>query len=262
MQIIKVGFVSSEKTRNCADSPNKLLSFLRKIETNEKGTPVNYNSLSLEEIHVNLEDVKESDYLIFENSKEIFERNYKSFFIGGDHSITYPIIRAFNKIEKNPFLIVFDAHTDCSNSDEELNRSWIRKLVDSGFNPSSVIIVSSRNILVEELKFLKNFKIQVVKMDILQEELEGMCDIIMERARNSSGFYISIDVSCLDSAFSPGAIDNEPGGLSSRELIYFLKRLVLLKNFRGADIVEIDSNKDLNDMTMKLGAKLLADMIY
>lgn len=260
MQIIKVPFSSCEKTKECINTPNKVLEELKKIGSNEKGVIINYNSLNLEEIHVNLEDMNESDYLIFENAKEAFLRNPKSFFIGGEHSITYPIMRAFNKTEKNPFLIVFDSHANCSLSGD-LNESWVRRLIDYNFVPSSIVFISSRNISIEELEFLKDFKIHVVRMDILQEDLEGICDVIMERARNSSGFYISIDLSCVDPAFAPGAIDIEPVGLTSCELIYFIKRLVLLKNFKGADIVNIDSTKDFNDMTLKLGAKILAEMI-
>jgi len=79
-------------------------------------------------------------------------------------------------------------------------------------------------------------------MDVLDEDIEGVCDMIMERARASSGFYISIDMDCLDPAFAPGVVYSEPGGLSSRDLIHFLKRLKLLDNFRGADIVEINPN--------------------
>ena len=97
-------------------------------------------------------------------------------------------------------------------------------------------------------------------MDVLNE-LEEICDMIMERARQASGFYVSIDIDCVDPAFAPGTGYLEPGGLSSRELIYFIRRLSLLENFRGADIVEINPDKDINRITIKLGARLLAEMI-
>ena len=99
------------------------------------------------------------------------------------------------------------------------------------------------------------------ELKVLREELEGVCDLVMERARKSGGFYISIDIDCVDPGFALGACDLEPGGMSSRDLIYFVKRMVLLENFRGADIVEINPDKDINEMTIKLGAKLLSEMI-
>lgn len=83
----------------------------------------------------------------------------------------------------------------------------------------------------------------------------------MERARDSKGFYVSLDIDCVDPGFAPGVNNLEPGGLSSRELIYFIKRLSILDNFRGGEIVEINPEKDINKMTVKLGAKLLGEMI-
>jgi agmatinase len=98
-------------------------------------------------------------------------------------------------------------------------------------------------------------------MDVLQENIHEVCDTVMERVRSSGGFYISVDMHCVDPAFAPGVYEGEPGGLSSRELIYFIKRLSLLDNFKGGDIVEINPEKDVHGMTIKLGAKLLSEMI-
>ena len=240
----------------------EVIKALRDIGSSEKGKIIDVDSLNLEEIHVNLENIEEANYLIFENSKEIFEKNFKTLFIGGDHSISYPILKAFNKVEENPLLLVFDAHADCKRGGKNpSNEEWVRKLVEEGFNPHRIILVGVRNLAKEEIEFINRNGITLIKMDILQEDLEGVCDLIMERAREASGFYVSIDVDCLDPAFAPGTGVIEPGGLSSRELIYFIKRLVLLENFKGGDIVEINPDKDINEMTVKLGAKLLGEIV-
>ena len=98
------------------------------------GKIIHFDKISIEEIHVNQNNLEESNYLIFENSKEIFEKNSKAFFIGGDHSISFPILNAFNKIEKNPFLIIFDAHADCMKPGKEpTHEEWLRALVEKGF---------------------------------------------------------------------------------------------------------------------------------
>ena len=263
MQIIKVGLINAKgKTNGCEKAPNAILDALKNIASNEKGELIDYPSLNFEEIHVNSDNLEEANYLIFENSREIFERNFKSLFLGGDHSISYPILRAFNKTEKNPLLIVFDAHADCCECTKIPNHeSWLRGLIQDGFNPGSVILVSTRNVWEEEIDFLKKNKILLIKMELLMEDLEGVCDLLMERARASSGFYLSIDIDCVDPSAAPGTGYLEPGGLSSRELIYFIKRLNLLKNFKGADIVEINPSLDVNGMSVKLGAKLLSEMI-
>lgn len=263
MQIIRIRLINSlGKTKGCEKAPVEVIKALRDIGSNEKGKIINVDALNLEEIHVDLENIDEANYLIFENSKEIFEKNFKTLFIGGDHSISYPILKAFNKVEENPLLIIFDAHADCKNPGKNpSNEEWVRKLIKGGFNPHRIILVGVRNLGKEEIEFINENGISWIKMEVLQEDLEGVCDLVMERARDASGFYISIDIDCVDPAFAPGTGGIEPGGLSSRELIYFIKRLVLLENFKGGDIVEINPDKDINGMTVKLGAKILSDMI-
>jgi arginase family enzyme len=263
MQIIRVRSINgSGKTKGCENAPVEVLRALKEIGSSEKGKLTEFEKLNLEEIHVDLNNISEANYLIFKNSIEILERNSKSFFIGGDHNISYSILSAFKKVYKNPLLIVFDAHADCRISEKEpSNREWLRKLVEDGFNSRNIILISTRNIWEEEAEFLEKNKITVIKMDLLQEDLTGVCDLVMERARDSEGFYISVDIDCVDPGFAPGAAYTEPGGLSSRDLIYFIKRLSLLNNFRGADIVEINPSKDVNGMTVKLGAKILCEMI-
>lgn len=264
MQIIRVRLINplSKEEAGCEKSPNLILEKLKEIETSEKGKIIEFEKLNLEEIHVDLENIEEASHLIYENSKEIFEKNFKAFFLGGDHSITYPILRAFNKIEENPLLIVFDAHADCILGGKYPKPGeQIRKLIENGFDAKKITIIGARNFYKEEIEFLENNKITIIKMDVLREDLDGICDLVMERARSSSGFFISIDIDGVDPAFAPGVNYPEPGGISSRDLTYFIKRLSLLENFRGGDIVNINPDKDLNGITIKLGAKLLAEMI-
>ncbi|VVB78656.1 N(1)-aminopropylagmatine ureohydrolase [uncultured archaeon] len=264
MQIISVKLINSpDGKKGCEKSPVEILKSLKEIEINEKGKIVEFDKLNLSEIHVNSDNIEEANHLIFENSKEAFGRNFKSFFLGGDHSISFSIARAFKKIELDPLLIIFDAHLDCKESGKSPDSiGWLRKLVEGGwFNPEKIVLIGVRRYLKEELDFLKENRITLIKMDVLQFEIDGVCDIVMERARKSTGFYVSIDMDCVDPAYAPGVSNPETGGISSRDLIYFIKRLVLLNNFRGADIVEINSLKDINGMTVKLGAKLLSEMI-
>ncbi len=261
MEIIRIRLISSEETEGCEKAPIEILKSLRKIKTSESENEIDVDKLNLEEIHINLEDKKEANHLIYENSKESFEKNFKTFFIGGDGSICYPISNAFNKIEENPLLIIFDAHGDCKNTEGINNKNWLRKLIEKEFDGKKIVLIGSRNLSLEERNFIKKEGITLIKLDLIQEDINEVCDLIMERARTSSGFFISIDIDCVDPAFAPGVTNPEPGGLSSREIIYFIKRLKLLNNFRGADINETNISKDLNEITIKLSAKLLSEMI-
>ena len=259
MQIIRVR-LCSEETKGCEQAPIEVLKVLKGIENSEAGKVIDFNKLNLEEIHVNLDDKNEAHYLIFENSKEIFEKNSKSFFIGGDQSIDYSILRAFDKIQDDGLLIVFDGRGDCIGS-ELSNRTWLRKLIENGFSGSRIVLVGVRDIGLEETEFLKENQVTIIKMDLLQEDLEGICDLVMERARDSKGFYISLDIGIVDPGFAPGVSFGSIGGLSSREMIYFIKRLMLLGNFRGSTISEINVDKDINGITVGLSGKILGEMI-
>jgi arginase len=263
MQIIRVRLINSMgKTNGCEKAPVEVMKALRKIGSSETGKEIDVDGLNLEEIHVDLDNLEEANYLIFKNAKEAFERNKKVFFIGGDHSISYPLVKAFGKVEDNPLLIVFDAHADCIEPGKEpTHEEWLRGLVEQGFPGDKIILISARNFYDNELEFINKHKITLISMGVLQEDLQGVCDLVMERARSANGFYVSIDIDAVDPAHAPGVAYAEPGGMSSRDLIYFMKRLNLLDNFRGADIVEINPDKDFNEITVKLGAKLLAEML-
>ena len=83
----------------------------------------------------------------------------------------------------------------------------------------------------------------------------------MSIAKEWDAMYISIDIDVLDPAFAPGTGYCEPGGLSTRELLYMIQRLKWLKNYEIADIVEIAADKDINNMTICAAAKIVRELI-
>ncbi|MBR9705574.1 arginase family protein [Candidatus Pacearchaeota archaeon] len=264
MQITKIKLVNSMgKTKGCELAPDLVIDELRRIGHNEKGTRIDFDQLNIREIGFDMNNLEEALFNIQRDSRTSFEKHFKNLFIGGDHNISYSVCKSFLKTEKNPLILIFDAHADCMQAGKEpTHEEWLRKLLEEEhLGSSNIVMISTRNIWKEEVEFIRRNKITIISMDVLQEDLHGVCDMLMERARSSSGFYVSIDIDCLDPAFAPGTGYIEPGGLSSRELIYMLKRLVMLDNFRGADIVEINPKKDINNMTVRLGAKLLSEMV-
>ena len=260
MQIVKIAGINGlGKTKGCENAPVEILNALGEIGSSEKGKIIDKKLLEIEEVHIS-NNVEEANELIYENAKEFFEEQNRNFFIGGDHSISYSLVRAFNDVFRDGFLIIFDAHADCMKVGKEpSHEEWLRGIIEKGFLKENIVLVGVRNIWPEEKAFLEEKKVMVVEMKQIQENIGEVCDLLMEKARNKEALYISIDIDVVDPAYARGTGYLEPGGLSSRELIYFLQRLVLLKNFKAADIVEINPNKDRE--TAKLGAKLLAELI-
>ena len=268
MLIVKIpGINGLGETKGCEKAGNVILESLKEIYSNERGVPIDTRLLDLEEIHLDNSDLEMSNGLIYKNSLEFFEEKPKTIFLGGDHSISFSTTRAFleycKKSEKEPCLIVFDAHPDCMDSaDSKLptHEEWLRGLVESGFPVENIFLIGVRNSDPLETVFLKKHRIKVMNMNQILENLEDSCDTIMEFSKDKE-LYISIDIDVIDPAFAPGTGYKEPGGLTTRQFLYLIQRLNLVKNLRAVDIVEINPDKDIKDLTVKLGAKILAELI-
>jgi arginase family enzyme len=268
MFIVKIpGINGLGKTEGCERAGNAILDALKEIYSSEAGIPIEVPALDLEEIHLNNKNLELSNELIYKNSFEMFETKPQTLFLGGDHSITYSTTKAFLKYcksnKKNPCLIVFDAHPDCMEPMKEpSHEEWLRKIIEEGFPKENVLLVGTRNSYKDEITFLKQNKIKIISMNSLIEDLHEMCDTIMEFS-NGKELYVSIDIDVVDPAFAPSTGYPEAGGLTSRQFIYLIQRIKKIKNLKAVDIVEINEkmDKENNNQTVKLGAKILAELI-
>lgn len=252
MKIVKVGSSLGCLGKNigCEKAPEEVINCLKEIWTNENGKGLVYDVSDIED--KNIEEL---------NKK--LENSDGDIFIGGDHAITYASFKGFAKKFKNPGLIVFDAHPDCFETegfDIPTHEDYVMYLIKQGVvKAKNVILVGIRNADVAELKFISENKIKVYDMKKVDFEREEVCDSIMEISRDWDGLYLSLDIDVLDPAFAPGTGYLEPGGMSTRDLLYFIQRIKLLKNLRRVDLVEINPLKDKN--TCKVGAKLLVEFL-
>jgi len=266
MFIVKVpGINGLGKTKGCERAGNAILEFLKEIHSNEQGNIIDGSLLDLEEIHLDNNNLELSNKLIYKNSLEMFETKPRIVFLGGDHSISYPTTKAFldncRISGKKPCLIVFDSHADCMiPMQEPTHEEWLRKLIEEGFPKENVLIVGLRNVWKDEIKFLKENKIKTLSIANLTEDLQEMCDTIMEFS-NGKELYVSIDIDVIDPVFAPATGYPEVGGLTSREILYLVQRIKKIKNLRAVDIVEINPKKDKDNLTVKLGAKILAELL-
>jgi len=269
IQIIKIPGVNGlGKTKGCENAGNSVIEELKNIYTNEQEKVMDVGNLDLEEIHLNNNDLEEKGKLIYDNSFEAYDKE-KVIFLGGDHSISYSTTRAFLDYcqSQTPIrescLIVFDAHPDLMPPMKEpSHEEWLRKLIEDGFNPKNVLLVGIRNSDKKELDFIKKKGIRIISMDQMLMNLEDSCDIIMEFASGKE-LYLSLDIDVVDPAYAPSTGYLEAGGLSSREIVYLVKRISKIKTLRALDIVEINSEKDKlkENITVKLGAKILSEFL-
>ena len=179
--------------------------------------------------------------------------------IGGDHSVTTIALKAIGDVYGKIGLFYFDAHPDFVSSTRDYYGSVLSDS-SSSINFRKSTLIGTRAAEPEELENADKAGLEVITpMDI--EEL-GVSKIA-ERMRpkiNNIKKYISIDLDCLDPAFAPGVSLPSPCGLSSLELIYFVK-LAVNSGIIGIDIVELSPDFDMNNITAYLAARILLEAI-
>ena len=268
MFIVKVpGINGLGKTKGCEKAGNAILKSLNEIYSTEEGKIIDLKLLDLEEIHLDNSNLELTNNLIYKNSLKIFQTKPRTIFLGGDHSISYSITKSFLDYcineRKKPYLIIFDAHPDCmeaARKDTPTHEDWLRSLIDSGFPATNILLIGVRNSDESEIEFLKKNKIKIITINQLLEDLPDICDAITEFSKGND-LYVSLDIDVIDPAFAPATGYIEPGGLTSQQFIYLIQRINKIKNLRAVDIVEINPSLDKTSLTVKLGAKILSELI-
>jgi agmatinase len=263
MKVIKVETSQGgmKKADGAELAPDKILEQAKELYMSESNILPVFDIDKVDIVKGNIEETNEN---IYKKAKETFDNVNKPIFLGGDHSITFPIVKAFSEKYDNPGIIIFDAHLDAVNdfmppTQEDLITGLVNQKI---VKPENIILIGTRNWHSNEIEFVKKHNIKYFAMNkIFNEGIEDISDTIMGIARNFNSLYISIDIDAIDPAFAPGTGYIEPAGLTSREFLYFLHRLKNLKNIKGYDVVEINPKKDINDLTVKLGAKILVELV-
>jgi arginase family enzyme len=196
-------------------------------------------------------DIKKIDESIVE--EEIGMNTAYCALIGANHSITYPAFKAFAKNNPGAGMIIFDAHPD---------ESFLANLIEQRIlDKNNIILVGIRNINKEQKRFIDDNRIKNYSMkEITFEGLHEVADSVMSVARQWNKVYISINLDALDTAFVQAVEKPEPGGMSTRDILYFIQRLKMLRNIWMYDVVGFNSDKDVNGITAKVAAKIIVEL--
>ena len=200
-----------------------------------------------------IEAVPGTDMLsLIENSMlTLLNDGLKPISLGGDHSITYPILRAFSRRYRDISILHFDAHPDLYDSyqgNRYSHASPFSRIMENKL-AKRLVQVGIRTINAHQRQQAQKFGVEQIEMRDLRDGLQLEFD---------SPLYISFDVDVLDPAFAPGVSHREPGGLSTRQAIDLIQRLK--GNVIGADIVEFNPRMDPLHVTGTVCAKLLKEI--
>jgi agmatinase len=171
--------------------------------------------------------------------------------LGGDHSITYPVLRGYARAGLKPTILHLDAHPDLYDEYEGnrfSNASPFARIMEERL-ASRLVQVGIRTMNPHQRDQAERFGVDVVEA----RDFGPGTSIDLQ-----GPVYITIDLDVLDPAFAPGVSHHEPGGLSTRDVL----RLVQGVRGRvvGADIVELNPRRDPVDTTAMVGAKMLKEL--
>ena len=198
--------------------------------------------------------IERSHEAIREKVREVAQLGAIPFVLGGDHSITLPSVTAITDVlgQGNVGVIHFDAHADTA-ADEWGNLlghgTPMRRLIEQGS-------VAGRNFVQVGLRgywpppdVVDWMHTQGMRWHLMAEIEDRGFDTVLDDALKEAldgpeAIYISVDVDVLDPAFAPGTGTPEPGGLTSRELLRAIRRIVSAVHLVGLDIVEVSPAYD------------------
>jgi agmatinase len=184
--------------------------------------------------------------------RDLLTRGLRIITLGGDHSITYPIIRAFTKEHKELSILQLDAHPDLYDDLEGNPYSHacpFARIMEEKL-ASRLVQAGIRTMTDHQRKQAERFGVEVIEMQDMR---------LVQGLSFEGSVYISLDMDCLDPAFAPGVSHYEPGGLSTREVLTMIQGLK--GNLVGADIVEFNPDRDPLGITGTVAAKFLKEIL-
>ena len=182
----------------------------------------------------------------------LIEQKKRPVLLGGDHSITYPIVKAMARRYSGLTIFHFDAHPDLYEEFEGNRLSHacpFARIMESGL-AKRLVQIGIRTINRHQREQAERFGVEVVEMRALPA---------CEKLKAAGPVYITFDMDVLDPAFAPGISHREPGGLSVREAITHLH--AIQGDIVGADLVEYNPVRDVAGMTATVAAKILKEIL-
>lgn len=181
----------------------------------------------------------------------LLDRGLRPISLGGDHAITYPILRAFAKRHPRLSILHVDAHPDLYDEFQGNRLSHacpFARIMEEGL-AQRLVQVGLRTVNAHQRAQIARFGVEAIEMKDFRDGFDVAFD---------GPVYVSVDLDGLDPAFAPGVSHREPGGLSTRQtldVISGVKAPVV-----GADVVEFNPRMDSTGMTAMVCAKLVKEI--
>jgi arginase len=251
--------VNSSHLRGPAGAPVKIREALRSDASNQwselgidvgaTGAFANAGDLRLGNSH---EQVAQDFAEIERAVGALLEKGESPVSLGGDHSVTYPILKSVGPHHPELTIVHFDAHPDLYDEFEGSRVSHacpFARIMEERL-AKRLMQIGIRTLNRHQREQGEKFGVEIVQMSALPA---------YDRLKIHGPVYISFDMDVLDPAFAPGISHHEPGGLTVREAIAHLHAIE--GTIVGADIVEYNPARDIAGMTAMVAAKILKEIL-
>ncbi|MCP4274498.1 MAG: agmatinase [Gammaproteobacteria bacterium] len=257
-QLVMLGICSDENSshlKGAALAPPLIREALHNGSANltaENGITLSQNQYFVDIGDTDIGTSIEEFMAIEDKITAILEKRGLPLTLGGDHAITYPVMRAIAKNYQSITLLHFDAHPDLY---EQLGGNRLShacpfaRIMEEG--------LVNRLVQVGIRTLNKHQKEQAEKYGVETHEMSSF-DIQKFKPKLAGPVYISFDLDALDPAYAPGVSHFEPGGLSVRDVLDIIQKIDV--PVIGADIVEYNPTHDINGMTAMVAAKLVKEI--
>lgn len=200
------------------------------------------------------EDVHEAMAMIRAAAAGVIETGTGLLSIGGDHLVTWPLVQAMSATHDDLTIVHFDAHPDLYDEldgDRYSHACPFARIMEEG-RVARLVQMGIRTMTPHQREQAARFGVEVYEARDQHARVPALAGPV----------YVSIDIDVLDPAFAPGMSHNEPGGWSTRQLLDALAQIGAQRvAVVGADLVEINPSRDVNDQTAMVGGKLVRELL-
>ena len=187
--------------------------------------------------------------------------------VGGDHTITLPILRAINKVHGPVAMVHVDAHADINDrmfGEKIAHGTIFRRAIEEGLiEPRRMVQIGLRTTgySAEDFDWSRDQGVRVVTAEeCWYRSLAPLMDEVRQQIGPDTPTYLSFDIDGLDPSVAPGTGTPEPGGLMASQGVEIIRGCFGL-NLVGCDLVEVAPPYDTSGNTSLLAANLLFEML-
>jgi agmatinase len=181
----------------------------------------------------------------------ILKKRARPILLGGDHSVSYPILKGMHRAFPALDILHFDAHPDLYEDlygDRLSHACPFARVMEDGL-ARSLVQVGVRAATANQRANARRHGVRMIEMKDFREGL------VLEF---KNPLYISFDLDALDPAFAPGVNHQEAGGLTTRQAIDLIHHLQA--RIVGLDVVELNPSRDPSGITASAAVKIIKEV--